>query len=261
MPGPSWLEPVYQGEHVMGAISYQSLGGIARITIDRAEARNAINNEVVQGLQAAWQQFAQGEDRVAVLGAAGDQAFSAGADLKDLPRDVWLSMPNLSVPCDKPIICAVNGFAVGAAATMVMLADMAVAEEQAQFIYPEAKIGAFAGVMAGFPPRMQYKAGLEWLMTGDPMTAQRAYEIGLVNHVVPRGQAMQKALEIATKIAANAPLVVQTMKSIARRTLPQSPTEQYYPQRVMLDRIAASADMKEGVASFREKRPPNFTGN
>lgn len=244
----------------MGAISYTSQDGVARIVIERADARNAINNDVVQGLHQAWRRFAEGDDRVAVLGAAGEQAFSAGADLKDMPRDVWLSMPNLSVPCDKPIICAVNGFAVGAGATMVMLADMAVAEEQAQFIYPEAKIGAFAGVMAGFPPRMQYKAGLEWLMTGDPMTAQRAYEIGLVNRVVPKGQAMAVALEIAAKIAGNAPLVVQAMKSIARSTLPKSSTELYYPQRVMLDGIANSADIKEGVASFREKRPPRFTG-
>lgn len=244
----------------MTAITYSSENGIARITINRADARNAINNEVVQGLQEAWQRFAREDDRVAVLGAAGEQAFSAGADLKDMPRDVWLAMPNLSVPCDKPIICAINGFAVGAGSTMIMLADMAVAEEQAQFIYPEAKIGAFAGVMAGFPPRIQYKAGLEWLMTGDPMSAQRAYEIGLVNRVVPKGQAMTVAMEIATKIAGNAPLVVQAMKSIARNTLPKSPTEQYYPQRVMLDRIAGSSDMKEGVASFKEKRPARFTG-
>jgi enoyl-CoA hydratase/carnithine racemase len=143
---------------------------------------------------------------------------------------------------------------------MIMLADMAVAEEQARFIYPEAKIGAFAGVMAGFPPRIQYKAGLEWLMTGDPMTAQRAYEIGLVNRVVPQGQAMEAALGIAAKIAANAPLVIQAMKSIARNTLPKSPTEQYYPQRAMLDAIATSDDLQEGVSSFKEKRPARFTG-
>jgi enoyl-CoA hydratase len=244
----------------MSTITYESQDGIARIVINRAESRNSINNELVQDLHAAWKRFAREDDRVAVLGAAGDYAFSVGADLKDLPRDVWLAMPNLSTPCDKPIIGAVNGFTVGAGATMIMLADMAVAEEQAQFIYPEAKIGAFAGVMAGFPPRMQYKAGLEWLMTGDPMTAQRAYEIGLVNRVVPKGQAMKAALEIAAKIAANAPLVVQAMKSIARSTLNKSSTELYYPQRAMLDGISNSADIKEGVASFKEKRSPRFTG-
>lgn len=244
----------------MTAITYESRDQIALITINRPEARNAINNAVVQGLHAAWRRFAQEDDRVAVVAAAGELAFSAGADLKDMPADVWLAMPNLSVPCDKPIICAVAGVAVGAAATMVMLADMAIAEEQVNFIYPEAKIGAFAGVMAGFPPRMQYKAGLEWMLTGDPMPAQRAYEIGLVNRVVPRGQALPTALELAGKIAHNAPLVVQAMKSIARNTLPPSPTERYYPQRVMLEGIANSEDMREGVASFREKRAPRFTG-
>jgi len=97
-------------------------------------------------------------------------------------------------------------------------------------------------------------------MTGDPMTAQRAYEVGLVNRVVPKGQAMTVAMEIAAKIAGNAPLVVQAMKSIALSTLPVSSTAQHYPQRVMLDRIANSEDIKEGVASFKEKRPPKFTG-
>ncbi len=244
----------------MTAVTYESRDHIALITINRPEARNAINNAVVQGLHAAWRRFEQEDDRVAVVGAAGELAFSAGADLKDMPADVWLAMPNLSVPCDKPIICAAAGVAVGAAATMVMLADMAIAEEQVNFIYPEAKIGAFAGVMAGFPPRMQYKAGLEWMMTGDPMPAQRAYEVGLVNRVVPRGQSLASALELAAKISHNAPRVVQAMKSIARNTLPPSPTERYYPQRVMLEGIANSEDLREGVASFREKRAPRFTG-
>jgi Enoyl-CoA hydratase/carnithine racemase len=245
----------------MSAILYESLDGIALITINRPDARNAINNEVVQGLHAAWQRFADDDgDRVAVLAAAGNSAFCAGADLKDMPRDIWLSMPNLSVPTDKPIICAVNGFTVGAGATIVMLADMAVAEEQSQFIYPEAKIGAFAGVMAGFPPRMQYKAGLEWLLTGDPMAAQRAYEIGMVNRIAPKGQGKAAAMELAAKIARNAPLVVRAMKSIARNTLPRSPTEQYYPQRRMLDAIANSEDINEGIASFKEKRPARFQG-
>ncbi len=245
----------------MTAVIYESKDGIARITINRPEARNAINNDVVQGLQAAWQRFAQDAgDRVAVVHGAGEQAFTSGADLKDMPRDIWLAMPNLSIPCDKPIIAAVNGFAVGAGSTLVMLADLAVAEEGAQFIYPEAKIGAFAGVMAGFPPRMQYKAGLEWLMTGDAMTAQRAYEIGLVNRVVAKGQALAVAMELAAKIAGNAPLVVQAMKSIARRTLPASPTELYYPQHRLIQGIANSEDVKEGVASFKEKRAPRFTG-
>ena len=91
----------------MAAVLYESMNGIARITIHRPEARNAIDNEVVQGMQAAWQRFAQdADDRVAVLHGAGEQAFTSGAALKDMPRDIWLAMPNLSVPCDKPIIAA-----------------------------------------------------------------------------------------------------------------------------------------------------------
>ena len=160
---------------INAAIDYESADAVARITITRAGKHNAINNDVALGLHEAWLRFAQGEDRVAILTGQGEKAFSAGADLKDLPRDTWRAMPNTAVPCDKPIIAAVNGLAIGAGATLVMMSDMAVAEEHASFIYPEAKIGVFAGLMGGFSPRMQYKAGLEWMMTGDPMTAQRAY--------------------------------------------------------------------------------------
>lgn len=245
----------------MSAVLYESIEGVARITINRPDVRNALNTAAVQGLHQAWQRFASSEaDRVAVVHGAGELGFTSGADLKDLPQDIWLAMPNLSVPCDKPIIAAVHGFAVGAGATLVMLADMAVAEEDCSFIYPEAKVGAFAGIMAGFPPRLQYKAGLEWLMTGDPMGAQRAYEIGLINRLVSKGQALAQAMELARRIAANAPLVVQAMKSIARGTLPPSPTERYYPQRRLLDGIASSQDLQEGVASFKEKRAPRFQG-
>lgn len=244
----------------MAAVRYEASDGIALITIDRPDHRNSVNNEVVRGLHDAWTRFAEDDNRVAVLTGAGDQGFCAGADLKDPPQDIWLAMPNLAVPCDKPVIAAVAGYAIGAGATMVMLADMAVCASNASFVYPEAKVGAFAGVMGGFPARMPYKVGFEWATIGDPMNAQRAYEIGFVNKVCEPGRQVEVAMEYARRLAANAPLVVRTMKHLATRTLPANPMATYYPTRARLEGIARSDDMKEGVAAFKEKRAPRFQG-
>lgn len=244
----------------MSAVVYESHNHIAVITINRPDKRNAINTEVVHGLHAAWQRFAASEERVAVITGAGDQAFSAGADTNDLPTSIWLAMPNLAVECAKPIIAAVSGYAVGAGATLIMLADMVVATEDAQFVYPEAKLGAFAGLMGSFPTRLPYKQGLQWILTGDPMTAQRAYEIGLVNEVCASGEHLTSAMQLAGKIAENAPLVVQAMKRLALDTLPDNPVASYYRQKHMLDGIAQSVDLQEGLAAMRGKRNPNFRG-
>ena len=243
-------------------VTYESRDGIALITMNRPHVRNAINRAMALELHEAWRRFSsRHQDRVAVLTGAGDRAFCAGLDLKDRPRDlVWKTMPNFSVKCDKPIICAVNGATFGAGSVMVMMADMAVAEDDAQFAYPEAKIGGFRGLMAGFPPRMAYKAGLEWILTGDSMTAQRAYEIGLINRIAPKGQALTVAMDTAAKIANNAPLVIQAMKCIAAAALPASPVTQHYLLNDVLDRIGTSQDIKEGAAALRDKRAPQFIG-
>ena len=242
------------------AVHYESQDGIALITINREAQRNSVNNAVVQGLQAAWQRFAQDENHVAVLTAAGDQAFCAGADLKDLPQDIWLAIPNLSVPCDKPVIAAVTGHAIGVGATIVMYADMAVCTEDASFVYPEAKVGNFAGVMGGFPARMPYKIGLEWAVTGNPMNARRAHEIGFVNHVCEKGRHLEVAMGLARQIARNAPLVVRALKHLAQDSMPRNPMQVYYPRKALLEGIAASQDAQEGVLAFREKRAPQFQG-
>ncbi len=244
----------------MNPIRYEVRDGIALVTIDRPDKRNSLDEAAVQGLHAAWRRFADSDERVAIVTGAGEQAFCAGVDLNAPPRDTWLAYPNLAVPCDKPIIAAVAGVAAGGGAAMVMQSDLAVCTPDARFIYPEAKVGLFAGVMGGFPARMPYKVGLEWTLTGDPMSAQRACEIGFVNAISAPGEHVQAAFALAQRIAANAPMVVRAIKHLALETLPRNPMADYYPHRQMLDAIAGSEDAREGARAFREKRPPKFEG-
>lgn len=242
------------------SVNYESKDGIAVITINRPEKRNAMNPAVCNGLIEAWHRYAEEDDSVAILTAAGDEDFCVGADLKELPGDVWRALPNFSVPCDKPIIAAVSGYVVGVGSSLVLYSDMVVASESAKFIYPEAKVGIFQGIMGGFPKKMPYGVGLEWTTTGSPMDAKRAHEIGFVNHICPVGEQVNVAMKLARQIAMNAPLVVQTMKHFALETLPRSPMDHFYPNKRLLERIAVSEDAKEGVRAFAEKRKPVFRG-
>ncbi|MFA5488242.1 MAG: enoyl-CoA hydratase-related protein [Candidimonas sp.] len=241
-------------------VTYESQDGIALITINRPQKRNAINPAVVQELSQAWERFDAEDDLVAVLTGAGNDAFCAGADLKELPGEVWRALPNFAVPTDKPIIAALSGYAIGGGCTLAFYADMLVASESTQFIYPEAKIGMFQGIMGGFPKKLPYAIGLEWIMTGEPMSARRAYELGFVNKVCKVGEQVDAALVMARKIATSAPLVVRTMKHLALKTLPTSPMDEFYPQKRMLEAIAKSQDAEEGVRAVKEKRTPKFTG-
>ena len=245
----------------MAAVVYDIKDHIMVVTLDRPQVRNAWNAELAQGLHDAWQRLvADGEIRVCVVTANGG-FFSAGMDLKDPPYDLaTLAMPNLSIPCDKPILVAAEGGAIGYAAVFCLLADMVFAGRDTYFLYPEAKMGLFQGMMGGFPGRLQYKAGLQWLMTADKLSAERACQIGLVNEVVDDGSAFARAMEVAEKIARNAPLVVQAMKAVALSTVTKGPIETNFRNNRLIANVMASEDGKEGFASFREKRPATFKG-
>lgn len=231
------------------------------VTLDRPKVKNAWNPAVAQGLHDAWERLvADDQLRSCVVTGSGD-FFSAGLDLKDPPVDqAPLAMPNLSVPCDKPIIVAVEGGAIGYGAVFCLLADMVIAGESAYFLYPEGRMGAFQGMMGGFPGRLQYKAGLQWIMTAEPMAAPRAREVGMVNEVVPDGKALERALALAERINQNAPLVIQAMKALALSTVTKGPMEENFRNNRLLARITASEDFKEGVAAFLERRPTQFKG-
>ena len=240
-----------------GKIHYESADGIALITIDRPRKRNALTGPRCDALHAAWQRFAASDqDRVAILTAAGNDVFTAGADLNDPPQRFWEAVPNVSVAVAKPIIAAVAGPVIGGGVTFVAMSDLCVAAENTTFVYPEAKVGITGGVISAIAARIPYKIAMELLLIGDAMDVTRAHQIGLVNRIVPAGEQLAIAKSMAHTIAGNAPLVVGLLKDMALKTIPRSPVEQMYLTQQAVERVRHSDDAKEGLAAFREKRVP-----
>ena len=242
-------------------VTYEIRGRIAIITINRPDKRNALTREVVDKLNAAWIRFSASEERVAVITASGDSAFTAGADLNDIPHDLWRAIPGIGVEVDKPVIAAVSGWVVGGGLLFVQYADLAVASETARFSYPEAKVGFSGGLISSLAARIPHKVVMELVLTGDAITAQRAYEVGLINKVVPAGQHLEAALQYADKLADNAPLVLSQLKRFIGETVPKGPSERAGIARREVDAVTNSADIIEGLAAFKAKRPPLFRGN
>ena len=241
-------------------VSYQSNGRIAVITINRPDKLNALNPEVGAGLAEAWRRLGQSDDRVAILTGAGDRAFTAGADLNDSP-EIWPFAPGVGVEVDKPIVAAVNGWCVGGGVVLIQFCDICIASDTAQFSYPEAKIGFSGGLISSLAVRMPHKIAMEFMLLGEPMSASRAYEVGFVNKVVPADQLMATATDYAERLAENAPLVTAMLKRHVAAVLPRGPSESAGLARRDVAQTFASDDLKEGIAAFREKRKPRFSGS
>ena len=248
-------------------ILYENRGQVVVVTINRPESRNAINRGVREGLLTAWDRFEHDQDaRVAILTGAGT-AFCAGADLKEmsqtklgaLPRS-FLPILNVNVRATKPVIAAVNGGAYAGGWALAQMCDLIVASETARFAISEAKVGRGMPWAVPLTQMIPQKILLEILLTGDPISAQRAYEIGFVNHVVPAEQLIPKAMAIAETIASNAPLTVAAAKEMVYLATDMGRLAGLEAARHLFDHVYKSEDALEGPRAFAEKRQPQWKG-
>ncbi|MGF6768400.1 enoyl-CoA hydratase [Paraburkholderia sp. GAS199] len=234
--------------------------GVSLFTINREARRNAISASTAVELQNAFAEFDRSNQRVAVLTGAGTAAFTAGADVSDMP-ELWRCVPTVGITTEKPVICAVSGWCVGGGLVMAMMADLLVATEDAKFYYPEARLGTTQGMIAGLAARIPHKVAMEMMLLARPVGAERAYQTGLVNQLVPNGQHVEAALAMARELAGLAPLVLATLKRFVNEgVLAHGPTERFGCTRRDMEMVANSEDKKEGLLAQREKRAPKFIG-
>ena len=234
--------------------------GVSLFTINRPERRNAICSQTAIAIQRAFEAFDASSQRVAVITGAGNAAFSAGADVEDVP-ELWRCIPTVGVTTEKPIICAVAGWCVGGGLVLAMMSDLMVATEDAKFYYPEAKLGLAQGMIAGLAGRIPHKVAMEVMLLARTLGAQRAYDVGLVNEVVTNGTQVEAALNMARELAVMAPLVLKLLKRfVTEGVLTRGPTERFGQTRRDMEMIAQSADLKEGFQAQKEKRKAVFIG-
>ncbi|MFN2101276.1 crotonase/enoyl-CoA hydratase family protein [Altererythrobacter sp. MF3-039] len=241
--------------------------GILIITINRPEAKNAMNKAAAEGIAAALDKLDSDDDlRVAILtGAEG--TFCSGMDLKGFLRGESPSIPGRGFggitekgPA-KPLIAAVEGYALAGGLELMIACDLVVANSGAKFGIPEAKRGlaAGAGGLMRLPDQIPHKVAMELALTGNFIDAARAYELGLVNRVTD-GSAMEAALELAAAINANGPLAVRVSKQIIEDSRGWSHDERWKKQSELLPQVFMSEDAREGSLAFAEKRAPNWKG-
>jgi enoyl-CoA hydratase len=238
------------------------------MTISRPEARNAVNSAVATGLAAALDRLDEEPAlSVGVLTGAGG-TFSSGMDLKgfltgDSPVIEGRGLGGLTqAPPRKPLIAAVEGWALAGGFEMVLACDLVVASREAKFGIPEVKrsLVAGAGGLLRLPHRLPYHVAMELALTGDPLDAETAHRFGLVNRLVDPGTALDGALALAAQVAANGPLALAATKEILRRSLDWTEDEGWKHQMDIMLPVFGSEDAREGATAFAEKRPPRWQG-
>lgn len=256
----------------MSLVLYELEDHVATITLNRPEARNAINGELRKDLNAAWDRFRDDTDAwVGILTATGN-TFSAGADLKDGAGSVGVfggtfwEKPTINsfesgMELFKPTIAAVNGPCIGYGLTGVSFCDFVIASDQATFAYPEVSIGVPTIVGAiRMPQRLPWANAMELLLTGKPMSAERAQEVGLVWRTVPHDDLMDEANAWARTLTEAAPIAQRATKEVAWRSREMGWIESVRFGETMRKVASATPDVAEGRKAWAEKRKPTWTG-
>ena len=242
--------------------------GIAVITINRPDQRNCLSLEVREGLRAAWARFeADDASRVAILTGSGEKAFCAGGDLKEMvekglkvpPRDMF-PVPYENIQLSKPTIAAVNGVAFAGGWMISQACDLCVASSNARFAITEVKVGRGSPWAAALIHMIPQRVFMEIVLTGKPISAQRAYEIGLVNRVVEPGELMDAALELARDVLEGAPLSVKAARETVMLATEMGRADALEAAWAAHEVAYNSSDAQEGPRAFAEKRKPVWTG-
>jgi len=250
-------------------ILVETIDNIQIITINRPEARNAINVETAQELAAAVIALDDNPDVVLGILTGAQQTFCAGMDLKDFSRTgrrPYVEGRGFGGICEKPptkpLIAAVEGYALAGGCEIALSCDLLIAADNACFGLPEVKRGLVpgAGGMLRLPTRIPYHIAMQAILTGEMIAAPRAHGLGLVNQLTPPGRALEAALEMGQTIAANGPLAVQTAKRIIQASRDWAQTEMFDKQRPLIAHIFDSEDAREGATAFVEKRQPVWQG-
>jgi len=250
-------------------ILFEKKDHVAVITIDRPSALNSLTADMLMGIEVAFKAFDDDPDLwVGILTASGEKAFSSGLDLKEaapmltggdqLGFEDWTKRQFSDVY--KPVLCAVNGFCIAGGMEMLLGTDLRIASEHATFGLGEVKWGLvpLGGTHIRLPRQIPWAMAMQLLLTGKSIDAQRAYEIGLINAVVPADQLMETALDWAQKMCRNGPLAMRTAKEIAVRSLELE--SGFVLEKALGQKVLNSEDAKEGPRAFVEKRPAEFKG-
>src|SRR4051812_34495179 len=250
------------------AVLTERRDGVLLVTLDRPDARNAVNGALAQGVADALDALdADDELRIGVLTGAG-KGFSSGMDLKafvkgERPYVDDRGFAGITMRAsDKPLIAAIEGFAVAGGFEIALSCDLIVAARGARLGIPEAKrsLVAAAGALIRLPKRIPYHVAMELALTGDPIEAERAAELGLVNRLTEPGGAVDGALELAAAIAKNGPLALTASKRIIRSSLDWTEAEAWQKQGEIAGPVMGSEDAREGAVAFAEKRDPQWKG-